>query len=96
MTKASSTESATSVGYMYKANGCYAAQGMSRAFLGREGKYRTGDLITVLLDLDASTVAFRKSGKDVVSGTIAHEVGGYYFAFDTDSQEHAVTIVEMK
>lgn len=60
-------------------------------------EYGTGDTITVRLDLDGSTVAFRKNDVDV--GTpqeITHIEDAYYFAFSWSREGNGVTIVEIK
>lgn len=57
--------------------------------------YGSGATITVLLDVDKNTVAFKKNEKQVVGSPrkIVHEA--YYFAFSA-RRDDAVTILSMK
>lgn len=94
---ASSTDVACNVGYMCDVFGDYWNRGAivrdadDLLFAG----YGTGDFITVCLNLDAKTVAFRKNGADVgAPQSIAEEGGAFHFAFESEDKSEPVTIVE--
>lgn len=58
-----------------------------------------GDMITVRLDLDANTVAFRKNGIGTTAGSAQNIARGYeppfHFAFKAQTKGDAAEIVEM-
>lgn len=96
--KASDAGDAVFAGFMYDSSGCYYRQG---CLVLRFPAYGTGDRITVRLDLDASTVAFRKNGVDCERfGADVRSVQNitpgeaFQFAFDAIQNPSAVTIVE--
>lgn len=89
-TQASHRGSSIWVSYVYHANGEYYASRKCDEF---GVQYGTGDEITVVADLDANTVAFRKNGVDVGS---PHDIApgeAYQFLFDAQEAGDAVTIV---
>lgn len=83
------------VGYVYCASGnVYAEKGYP--LTTKFDEYDTGDNITVQLDVDASTVAFRKNGTDAGAPQKITHGEAYYFAFDSETEGDAVTITEVK
>lgn len=92
--KASHIDWARKVGYVYHSSGNYYEK-KGAPPTAKFPSYRTGDTIAVRLDLDASTIAFRKNGKDVSTDMKIAHGEAYYFAFDSIKGDDAVTIVEM-
>lgn len=93
MSNASRTDGAEELGYMLYDNGWYFAK--SDDFKEAFGvAYGEGDALTVCLDLDANTIAFRKNGVLLSPQAIEHDA--YYFALDTIAQGDAVTIVNLR
>lgn len=67
------------VAHWFGMDGVYAGWSQ-QTNLGPTATYGEGDVVTVRLDLDSNTVAFRKNGEDVGSPqSIEHDA--YYFAF---------------
>lgn len=94
---------------MYHSNGCTSdshgvslsgngSYGMDDGYfrdLGEGAVYGAGDVITVLLNIDASTVTFRKNGASVgPPQAIAPLPIYYYFAFRAGYVGDAATIVD--
>lgn len=93
--KVSATNDVWAVGsYMYSTSGSYWEKGRCRG--SKIGAYgAVGDVVTVRLNLDALTVAFRLNGADVGSPqSISPDEAGYHFAFEAWSEGNAVTIGE--
>lgn len=76
------------------ADGEYYGQTSNRLIRTFGAGYDTGDTITVILDVEATTVAFRKNGTTVFAHEIA-SAAAFQFAFDACKTGAAVTILEM-
>lgn len=79
----------------YSNVGCYWTMGQCRSAGRLGGSYGGGDEITVVLDLNRKTVAFRKNGKDI--GTTKDIRGDCAYKFAIEARHSTtVTIVGMK
>lgn len=92
--KASFRESSSVfVAYVWSSSGAYFAQSGWSETANFGVKFKKGDRITVRLDIDANTVAFRKNGVDVGSPQDIAS-GAYNFLFEAEWSGDRVTIVE--
>lgn len=82
------------VAYEYSTDGYYRRCNREEV---RLKSYDAGDEVTVRLDVDAGTVAFRKNGDHPLLGSPRQMPPGqaYHFSFDTYKAGECVTIVEM-
>lgn len=84
-----------SVGYVFVSGGFWNDR--RRWIAIRDDKsveYKDGDVVTVRLDLDESTIAIRKNGADVAPPYKIARADAYHFALTTWEKCDGVTIVE--
>lgn len=96
--KASDTNGLNESAYVWAAGGRYVAP---RRKTAEFCTFDTGDVITITLDLDASTVAFSKNStlivqpQDIARGDATQEAhSAYVFVFAGARKGDAVTIIE--
>lgn len=89
-----STEAAASVGYVKAFDGAYFALHDSVRFKKVDGGigYKAGDIVTVRLDFDNSTVAFRKNCIGIGSPQKIAPANTLLCAFEVYYQDNAATI----
>lgn len=90
--RASSVDRALNVGPMYYSSGFYYGADCCAPNVG--GGFHSGDVVTVRLDLDANTIAFRVNGAGTVPPQEIARGDAYHFAFAAGGKGNAVTIVE--
>lgn len=96
VTEATSTQPGHLVGYEYNSLGqFYAVSGWPPAARFGVG-YGKGDEITVVLDLYASTVGFRKNNNAVGEPQPIPRDAAFHFSFDTNGDGDSATIIELR
>lgn len=83
------------VGYVYFSDGTLWMRTRRTSYWQDDAKFGTSDAITVCLDFEAHTVAFRKNNKAVGRPQKIARGEAFHFAFDSYYKGDAVTLLEL-